>query len=25
LNQMLDELKNGGMYMNMEWKKNHTI
>ena len=25
LNQMLDELKKGGVYMNMEWKKNHTI
>ena len=25
LNQMLDELKNGGVYMNMEWKNNHTI
>lgn len=25
LNQMLVELKKGGVYMNMEWKKNHTL
>jgi hypothetical protein len=25
LNQMLDELKGGKLYMNMLWKKNHTF
>ena len=25
LNQMLDELKQGNVYMKMEWKKNHTL
>jgi uncharacterized protein YdeI (YjbR/CyaY-like superfamily) len=25
LKQMLDELKKGGVYMKMEWKKSHTL
>jgi uncharacterized protein YdeI (YjbR/CyaY-like superfamily) len=25
LNQMLDELKGGNLYMNMLWTKNHTL
>ena len=25
LNQMLDELKGEKLYMNMEWRKNHTL
>ncbi len=25
LNQMLDELKGGKFYMNMEWTKSHTL
>jgi len=25
LNQMLDELKGGKLYMNMEWTKSHTV
>ena len=25
LNQMLDELKKGDVYMKMEWKKSHTL
>jgi Bacteriocin-protection, YdeI or OmpD-Associated len=25
LNQMLDELKGGKLYMNMEWTKSHTL
>jgi uncharacterized protein YdeI (YjbR/CyaY-like superfamily) len=25
LNQMLEELEHGGIYMNMEWTKSHTL
>ncbi len=25
LNQMLDELEGGKLYMNMEWTKSHTL